>query len=170
VQAVADPIIDIAFKAHADELRASWPARVLIHDIDLVAGFTRPRSLLGGIILSVLAHNFDDAMPVLLRVCFPGFASVGTPFLCSAAKIARTGQVMADVITKDGQRLKNQAAFKDERTMEKAFRELADETKLTDDERKQFFAAVQKWVVADYRLDPTMSRDDPDAKRFKVVN
>lgn len=167
MQAAAD-FVDLAFKRHADELRATWQARVLTPRFTVVAGFLRPRDLLGACLLSVLAHNYDDAMPVLLRVVFPGFESVGTPMLVSAAKVAKTGQVMADIVTKTGRRMPRQALFATERIMEKAFREIADDAKLTDAERIDLFDAIRRWVVCDYRLDPTMDSADPDAKRLTV--
>lgn len=55
-----------------------WTARALVA--------TR-REHIGVVLLSVLAHNYDDAMPVLLRVAFPGFTSIQAPFLCTAGKV-----------------------------------------------------------------------------------
>jgi hypothetical protein len=167
VQGAAE-IIDIAFKRHADDLRGMWQGRVLARCLVLVNGVARPKTMMDAVVLSVLAHNFDEAMPVLLRVCHPGYQGLGTPMLCSAARIARTGHVMADFITKDGMKVKNQALFRNQRKMEKAFRDLADEVRLSDDDRRDLFAAVQRWVVCDYRIDPTMNPADPDAKRLVV--
>lgn len=164
--AAADPLIDIAFKRHARELRDTWQGRVLARSLRLVGEFARPLDLEGAAMLSVLAHNFDDGMPVLLRVVFPGFVSIGAPFLCSAARIAKTGHIMADIITRTGQRMRNQAIFKDKRAMESAFRRRADEARLSDAERLEMFDAVKRWVVCDYRLDPGMDPRDPDAVRL----
>jgi hypothetical protein len=143
---------------HAQDLRETWQAKVLI----------AAKGELGAVVLSVLAHNFDDAMPALLRVVFPGFTSIATPFFCSAGKIAKTGHVCADLVTRDGKIIRMFAIFRDERQLERAFRKLADRTKLSDEDRVALFAAVKRWVVCDYRLDPNMDPADPDAKRLRL--
>lgn len=141
---------------HAQEIAESWQARAL----------RKADGPMFGVLLSVLAHSFDDAMPILLRVVFPGFTSIQAPFLCSAGKIAKSGHVMADMVTKDGQIVKNQALFMNTRTMERAFRKLADALSLSDEERIAMFAAAKAWVVCDYRLDPNMDPADPEARRL----
>jgi hypothetical protein len=169
VSVAADPIIDLAFHRHAQELRDSWQGRVLRGALELTGpGIARPRNVMGAAVLSVLAHSFDDAIPVLLRTVFPGFQAVGVPFFCTAAKIAKTGQIMADLITRDGARMKNQVIFRDTRQMETQFRRHADAARLDDKDRTEFIAAVKRWVVCDYRLDPTMDSADPDARRLTV--
>ena len=50
--------------------------------------------------------------------------------------------------------------------MRDAFRRLADRLKLSDSDRIEMFKYVQRWVVADRRLDPTFDPQDPDAKRL----
>jgi hypothetical protein len=50
--------------------------------------------------------------------------------------------------------------------MRDAFRRLADRLKLNDADRIELFKCVQRWVVADRRLDPTFDPKDPDAKRL----
>jgi len=168
VQAATDPIANLALRKHALELRESWQGKVLSRALTLTAGSARPNSPLGAVVLSVLAHNFDQAMPVLLRTCFPGFISIGTPFLVSCARIAKTGDVMADMARRDGRIAKNQVFFRSLRNMESSLRRFADEARLTDTERVEFFDAAKRWVVADYRLDPAMDPADPDAKRLVV--
>lgn len=165
----ANPIIDLSHKRHADELRATWQTRLLMAcgSVD-TNGILRPRDTMGACILSVMAHNFDDALPVILRIAFPSFTAIGTPMLCSAARIARSGHVMADFISTSGFKRKNQAFFKNTRDMERQFRKVADKARLDDNERIEMFDAVKRWVVCDYRLDPTMDRNDPDAKRLTV--
>jgi hypothetical protein len=140
----------------AFDLRASWQARVLLAAKGQLAAAT----------LSVLAHNFDEAMPVLLRVVFPGFTSIGTPFYCTAAKVDKTGAVVADCVTRDGQIVKDAVVFRNELEMQSQFRGLADRLKLDDSDRIELFKCVQRWVVADRRLDPTFDPKDPDAKRL----
>lgn len=151
------PAIELDHKRHADELRETWQARVLRETNN---------SYLGAVVLSVLAHNFDDAMPVLLRVVFPNFKGITAPFLTSAGKIAKTGSVVADVISKDGQLVKNAFIFPNTAFMQRKFREVADKLKLSDVDRLGLFAAIGKWLVCDYRLDPTMDPKDPDARRL----
>lgn len=143
---------------HAQELRETWQARALA----VATGRT------GAVLLSVLAHNYDDAMSVLLRVVFPGFTSITAPFLCTAGKIAKSGAVVADVVCKYGRIAKQDVIYKNTTELQNDFRRLADRLKLSDAERIEMFKAVQRWIVCDYRLDPTMDPQDPDAKRLTV--
>lgn len=167
MQGATDPIIAAVFKRHYDEIAASWQARLLARALVLDSrGIARPRDAMGAVILSVLAHNFDDAMPVLLCVALPGFQAIGVPFLCSAGRIARTGNVMADLIDKQGRKFKNQNLFNNTDRMQAAFRRLADAERLPDADREALFAAVRNWVVCDFRLDPAMDPADPDSKRL----
>lgn len=124
---------------------------------------------MGAVVLSVLAHTYDDAMPVLLRIVFPGFTSIAAPFYCTAAKVDKSGAVVADCVTKDGQIVKDAVVFQSEGEMQDNFRRLADHLKLNDSDRVELFKCVQRWVVADRRLDPTFDPKDPDAKRL-VLN
>lgn len=149
--------IEVDAKRHAAELADTWQARVL-RETD--------RTALGKVAMSVLAHNFDDAMPVLLRIAFPGFTSITAPFYCSAGKINKRGHVVADMITANGTHVKDMIVFVSTDRMVQKFRSLADRLKLNDDDRRGLFAAIGKWLVADMRLDPTMDPKDPDAKRL----
>lgn len=142
----------------ARDLREMWQGRALV----AVEGHGR----LSAVLLSVLAHNFDEAMPILLRVVFPGFTSINAPFLCSAGKIAKTGAVVADVIDKDGRKHTGVPLYRNETALRDDFRKLADRMKLSDADRVEMFKCVQRWVVADMRLDPNMDPKDPDAKRL----
>lgn len=151
-----DAVIDLDFKRHRDELLASWQARVLM----------RTGKQVYSVLLSVLAHNFDEALPTLLRTINPNFKSITAPFYCSAAKIDKAGRIVADLVTRDGLILKDSVVFTSQREMRDVFRRLADVLKFDDRERMEFFTALRKWVVADRRLDPTMDPRDPDAKRL----
>jgi len=143
---------------HRDELAQVWQGRVLAH--------TRYEPI-GMVVLSILAHSYDQAMPVLLRALFPGFESISAPFICSTAKIDKNGAVVADVVWDDWRPVsKDQVIFRDEIHMRDRLRKLADQLKLSDDDRKQLFIAAKKWCACDRRLDPTMHPDDPDAKRL----
>lgn len=141
----------------SDELRETWQVKALIA--------TR-QGMIGATVLSMLAHSYDDAMPVLMRVAFPGFTSIVPPFLCTAGKVEKTGAIVADMVTSDGQIVKDVALFRSELAMRDAFRRLADSMKLDDRDRIEMFKCVQRWVVADRRLDPMMDPRDPDAKRL----
>lgn len=169
MQRATDPIVDLAFRRHASEIQDSWQCRLLARALRVHGqGIARPVDVMGAAVLSVLAHNFDDAMPVLLRIAHPGFQAIGVPFFCTAAKIAKTSHVMADLITKDGRRARNQVIFRNTKQMETKFRQLADAARLDDKDRAELFVAVKNWVVCDYRLDPTMNSADPDARRLTV--
>ena len=135
-------------------MRETWQAKALA---------ATQESHLGAVLLSVLAHSYDEAMPVLLRVVFPGFEGLRPPGLTSAGRIGRTGAVVADVVLRGGLRKRNSVLFSDKRAMEAAFRKLADRLKLSDQERREMFGAVQRWIVCDYRINPRMDPRDPDA-------
>lgn len=150
------PAIDLDHKRHADELRETWQAKAL--------SYTRDRPL-GMVVMSVLADNFDEAMPVLMRVVFPGFQGIRPPALTSSGRIDKAGRVIAQGISADGEKAVV-ALFDSTRHMERVFRNLADKLKLSDGDRRGLFAAVGNWLVADMRIDPTMDPKDPDARRL----
>jgi hypothetical protein len=147
-------------KRLAFDLRATWQARAL-------AG---TEGKLQAVVMSVLAHNYDEAMPVLMQIGFPGFevgrAPLRDAIYCSAARIDKAGRIVADEVNRYGTKTKNSVVFDSEVQMQGVFRKLADMMKLSDTDRIDMFHAVQRWVVADRRLDPTMDPKDPDAKRL----
>lgn len=149
--------LDLVFKRHFDDLRASWQVRALIE--------TQHKHI-GVVLLSVLAHTYDEAMFVVMRVAFPGFTSIVPPFLCTAGKIAKTGAVIADVVQRNGTITKNTVLYKNDKKLRDDFRRLADKLRLGDQDRLELFSALRRWIVCDYRLDPTMDPQDPDAKRL----
>lgn len=155
---VTDPVVNLIDSQLAFDLRASWQARVLAS-----AG-----GHLGAVVLSVLAHSYDEAMPTLLRVVFPGFTSIAAPFYCTAGKVDKAGRVVADVVTKSGEIVKDAKVYDSELQMRDEFRRLADRLKLNDADRTELFKCAQRWVVADRRLDPNFDPKDPDAKRLVV--
>lgn len=130
-------------------------------------GVVKPRSHMGAVALSVIGHSFDRELLPLMAACFPGFYSLGTPFLCSAGKVWKTGRIIADVVLKDNQpATPNVVVFLGLEDLESRWRKFADRLGLTDAERVELFDAVKAWVVADYRIDPTMNPADPDARRL----
>lgn len=163
--AVSD-ITDLVFRRHAQDLLAQWQTRLLRDAITVEDGVAKPRDPLGMCVMSMLAHSYDDAMPVLLRLL--GARGIGAPMLCSAAKIAKTSHVMADFVDRFGNIHRNQSVFRNKKHMEGSFRRLADKLNLDDADRVEMFAAIRRWVVADFRLDPTMNPNDPDAVRLTV--
>lgn len=142
----------------AEELRESWQGRALL--------YSRKMEQFAPALLSLLADNYDETMPFLLRAVFPEAAGIRTPFYCSNPKIDKRGRIVADCIERDGERVKNKVIFVTAMQMEAIFRVLADRLKLNDDDRRELFVCIHHWVKADMRLDPTMDRLDPDAKRL----
>lgn len=142
--------------ALAFDLRASWQARAL----------AEAKGQTGMVLLSVLSHSYDDALVVLLPLVFPGFVEPSLPVLASCAKVDKTGAVVADVIDKKHVVKKGAVIYRTEAALQDDFRRLADRLKLNDDDRIELFKCVQRWVVADCRLDPTFDPQDPDAKRI----
>lgn len=149
-------VSNLSARRHALDLRDTWQGRLL----------AAARGKTGAVALSVLAHNFDDAMPTLLRVVFPGFTSITAPFLCSAGRVAKTGAIVADIVQPTGRIDKRSVLYRNEIEMRDDFRRLADSLKFSDGDRVAMFAALKKWVVADHRLDPNFDPQDPDAKRL----
>lgn len=145
------------FDRLASELRFTWMSRALrASQCDHV----------GMVILSVVADNFDGALLTLMQVTFPGFTSILPPFLCSSAKVAKNGTIVADMVNRFGCIEKDVVLYANEIALRDDMRRLADRLLLTDAERIEMFKCVQRWVVADRRLDPTMDPQDPDAKRL----
>jgi hypothetical protein len=138
------------------DLRQTWQARTLL----------AAKGKTAAVLLSVLAHNYDDALLPLLQVVFPGFTSITAPFFSTAGKVAKSGHIVADMVTRTGRVQKDFPIYRDEIEMRDDFRRLADGLKLPDVDRVELFAALQRWVVADRRLDPAMDPKDPDAKRL----
>lgn len=147
-------------KKLAFDLRSTWQARALANT----------SGKLNAVMLSVLAHNYDEQMPALMAIVYPGFvpgrAELKHAIYCSAARVDKAGRIVADVINRSGLKEKDSVVFDSEIQMRGVFRKLADLLKLSDRDRIDMFTAAQNWVVADRRLDPTMDPKDPDAKRL----
>lgn len=153
-------MLDPKFQKEARALLEMWQARAL-------AG---TKDKLNGVIMSVLAHNWPDQMPVLMALVYPGFvpgrAEIKDAIYCSAARVDKSGRIVADMVSRYGTKTKDSVVFDSEIQMRGVFRRLADMMKLSDRDRIEMFHAVQNWVVADRRLDPAMDPKDPDAKRL----
>ena len=167
-------VIEIDFRRHRDELTDSWQGRLVRHtcmvDFDLV----RPKGRLGQVVLSMLAHRFDDALVVLLKAVFPLSyeGRPGSPMLCTIGRVNKAGRVVADLITKDDRLIKRAVLFRSTVELRSRFRDLADELFFSDDERLAMFDCLTNpqtgWLACDERLDPRFDRLDPDAKRLTV--
>ena len=144
-------------KKLAFDLRAAWQAKVLV-------GTTGPARM---VVMSVLAHAYDEAVFSLCAVAFPDFdGSLRPPFLTTAGKIDKAGRIVADMVDERGVIHKDTVLFPTEISLRDAFRKLADRLKLSDPDRIELFKCAQAWVVADRRLDPAMDPKDPDARRL----
>lgn len=136
---------NLIFRRHHDELREFWQAKLLLAATGEIAA----------VVLSVLAHAYPaEAFITLMQVCFPGFVNIKPPFYASAARIMKGGEVAADLIQRDGTKVRHALVFKDKTEMESAWRKLCDEARLSDEERVAAFAALKAWVVADFGCDP----------------
>jgi hypothetical protein len=143
-------------KSLAFDLRASWQARAL----------AEAKGQTAMVLLSVLAHTYEEALVVLLPIVFPGFIEPSLPCLSSCGKIAKNGAIVADVIRKDHQVKKDAVIYSSDTAFQNDFRRLADRLQLNDADRTEMFKCVQRWLVADRRLDPNFDPKDPDAKRL----
>ncbi len=141
----------------AFDLRATWQGRALME----IKGPFR------AVLMSVLAHTLDEAMVTLCAVVFENFdGSLDPPYLTTAAKINKSGAIVADVCDRVGTIRKDEVIFVSEQQMQDTFRKCADRLKLSDSDRIELFKYAQRWVVADRRLDPNFDPKDPDAKRL----
>lgn len=158
---------DLNPSAPAGEWRVTWEARALCAAVRHDSMAAIPVDKIGMCVVSIIAHRLPiEKMQFLLRAC--GFVGTGFPMLTSAAKIAKSHHIMADMMSRHGGYFRNQALFRNAKRMEGAFRRFADAMQFSDIERIEFFDAVRSWVVCDYRLDPNMDRRDPDARRLTV--
>lgn len=126
---------------HAQELRDTWQARAL----------TEAKGRLQAVVQIVLFHGYWDAMPILLRVAFPGFKDIARPFLIGYATVTPNGRVVCDMACTDGL-TKKVAIYEKESEMTAEFRAMADQLKFTDAERTEMFEAIRKWVTLDMRV------------------
>jgi hypothetical protein len=140
----------------AFDLRGSWQVRAI--------GEAKGQTWM--VLLSVLAHTYDHAMLIMMPFVYPDFdGSIPAPHLTTCAKIDKTGAIVADVVDRSGV-IKETMIYPTEFALRDDFRRLADHLKLNDADRTELFKCVQRWVVADRRLDPNFDRRDPDAKRL----
>lgn len=129
------------FHRHAQDLRTTWQARCLAEAKDKTAA----------VVLIVLCMSYSTAIRTLLRVVF-NQRDIQRPFFASGAEIQLSGKLVCDLVEKSG--ITHPVVVYDSTDdLNRDMRELAERLKLTDDERREFTAAIQRWVVADHRID-----------------
>jgi hypothetical protein len=131
------PHLDI--KRHAQDLRETWQARAIAES----TGKTR------AVVLIVLTMSYSSAMKTLLRVL--GYRDISRPFLSSGATIQLGGKLTCDVTEKSGL-VAPAVVYDSTDDLNRHMRALADKVHMTDSERVEFTAAIQRWVVADLRV------------------
>jgi hypothetical protein len=140
----------------AFDLRGSWQVRAI--------GEAKGQTWM--VLLSVLAHTYDAALLVMMELVYPDFdGSIPAPHLTTCGKIDKSGAIVADVVNRYGV-IKETMIYPTEIHLRDDFRRLADHLRLNDSDRIELLKCVQRWVVADRRLDPAFDRKDPDAKRI----
>jgi hypothetical protein len=154
--ATTDPTVKAIESNLAFDLRASWQARALAE----TGGHMAPCCCRCWRTISTMPCPSCCASPI------PASPRLPRRFIAPRASSPRSGQIVADVVTTDGQIVKDAKVFDSEIQMRDAFRRLADRMKLSDSDRVEMFKCVQRWVVADRRLDPNFDPKDPDAKRL----
>jgi len=151
--------LDKLFEAfrRKDQLRDSWQAKLL-----RTARAARYYDKTAMVLISVLATNYDEMMLPLLHII--GLVEPPLPCLVTSGKIAKSGAIFATVMFE--KRKENRVLYEDEIDLRDDFRRLADRAMVHGDDRIEMFTALRNWIVADFRLDPTMDPSDPDARRL----
>lgn len=127
-------------KKHSDEIRNMWQSRALRQSSDK----------LRKVLIVALAKEYPQAIDTLLKVTFPGFVDIDLPMFISYAHIDLGGNIVCDMIDKDGVKVVAQIGTED--SFISAVRKLADEVKLDDKDRSEMFTVMQKWVASDQRV------------------
>lgn len=131
----------ISVHDHAQKLRNTWQARALAES----TGKTR------AVVLIVLFYAYTTVIKTLLRVVF-NMRDIEKPYFSSAATIVLNGKVVCDLTERSGL-VHPVEVYASTDELNRDMRELADRLKFTDAERVAFTAAIQKWIVADQRVD-----------------
>lgn len=129
------------FHRHAQDLRDTWQARCL----------AEAKGKTAAVVLIVLTMSYSTAIKTLLRVVF-GRRDIDRPYLASGAEIHLSGKLVCDIVERSG--ITRPVVIYDSiGELNRDMRDLADRLKLKDSERLEFTAAIQRWVVADHRVD-----------------
>ena len=126
------------------EIRETWQSKALA-----ACG-----GKMAAVLLSVFAHSYEAEELLFLLHATYGSTTIATPFFCSAARISRRGRIYCQMVDRDAADVRTVVVFKDESSMEREFRKLADSMKLSDPDRVDMFDTAKRWIVCDYRQDP----------------
>lgn len=129
------------FHRHAQDLRDTWQARCL----------AEAKGKQAAVVLIVLCMSYSAAIKTLLRVVF-NIRDIQRPFFCAGAEIQLSGKLVCDITEKSGI-THPVVVYENTDELNRDMRELADKLKLKDSERLEFTTAIQRWVVADHRVD-----------------
>ena len=165
-------VAEIDTRRLPEDLRDSWQSRVMAAATWRQSmAFVQARDEFGAVLLSILAHNFDsnDAWVVLLHLAHPYFEALSGTIVCSIGRIDKKGRVVADVARPGAARKKRTVLWHSDADYKFDLRRFSDRMQFTDQERMEFFTCARRWLACDERLDPTMDRNDPDAKRLVEV-
>lgn len=132
----------LLFRRPADELAERWEVRAM----------REARGKTSAVIIAVIAAEIPMALPILLKVAFPGFVDIMLPALIGYAFIRKDGAIMANMIDKE-RNLGLAKVYESEGELRGDFRKLADKINATDEERIEMFALLKKWIAADTRID-----------------
>ena len=134
-------VVPLNTRRHSQDLRNTWQARCL----------AEAKGKTAAVVLIVLCMSYSTAIKTLLRVVF-NMRDIERPFFCSGAEVHLSGKLVCDLTEKSG--ITHPVVVYDSTDdLNRDMRDLADRLKLTDPERLEFTAAIQRWVVADHRVD-----------------
>lgn len=129
------------FHRHGQDLRETWQARCL----------AEAKGKTAAVVLIVLCMSYSTAIKTLLRVVF-SIRDIQRPFFASGAEIQLSGKLVCDLVEKSGI-THPVVVYESTDELNRDMRDLADRLKLSDNERREFTAAIQRWVIADHRFD-----------------
>lgn len=136
----------LASKMGAHEVRETWESRALV-----AAEGKMQRILLA----AIRAEIREDLLLLLLRETF-GQIEIKTPFYRGHASIVPSGHLVCEVVDRDANGLVWRGTVKvydNENRFLYEMRKLADKLKLSDEDRKDMFRVLQKWITKDERFD-----------------
>lgn len=127
---------------HAQKLRDTWQARAL----------AETNGMMRAVVLVILANAYSNVIMTMMRIVFPGFRDITRPFFSGSATIVLTGKIVCEMTGKSGLK-QGVVVFDSTDDMNRKMRAIADRLKFTDAERLEFTSAIQRWIVADLRID-----------------
>ena len=149
------PVTEIE-KTVAFDLRGSWQVKAL----------AEAKGQTAMALESILAHTYEHVVLTMIQVANPHRHEPLLPCIASNPVVAKSGAIVADVIMPNHHVAKDAVIYGSKGKLRDDFRRLADRLRLSDADRIEMFKCVQRWVVADRRLDPNFDPKDPDAKRL----